>query len=411
MRWRARSWIWLLAIAVVTGGGAWWFSGRGDASVAADWIDVKREDLILGVEVSGTLAAVESSQLTPPQIPETWNFKISMLAPEGAQVTSGQPVMGFDASDLERKLEQKLAESASAGKQLERTQADITLRRNQEALRLAEAEGRLGKAELKVDRPGELASAAELAQARLDLDLARQEIDFMKKQQAAAIEADRAQISALVAQRDRAEQRVKEIRDAIERMTVKAPRDGTVIYVTNWREEKKKVGDSVWRAERILEIPDLRKMNAKGEVAEAAFGEIAERQRVTLRLDAHPDIEFSGRVASIWKTVQRKSWQDPQRVVRLEINLDSTDTMRMRPGMRFRGTIETDRVPRALVVPAEAVFPTSDGPVVYCKTPMGYERITVTLGRRNDKLVEIREGLSEGDRVARRDLAVLRRAA
>jgi multidrug efflux pump subunit AcrA (membrane-fusion protein) len=42
---------------------------------------------------------------------------------------------------------------------------------------------------------------------------------------------------------------------------------------------------------------------------------------------------------------------------------------------------------------------------------MGYERITVTLGRRNDKLVEIREGLSEGDRVARRDLAVLRRAA
>jgi HlyD family secretion protein len=40
-------------------------------------------------------------------------------------------------------------------------------------------------------------------------------------------------------------------------MTVRAPQDGIVVYQTNWRDEKKKVGDSVWFGEKILALPDL----------------------------------------------------------------------------------------------------------------------------------------------------------
>ena len=73
---------------------------------------------------------------------------------------------------------------------------------------------------------------------------------------------------------------------SIRAMTTMAPREGTVIYVLNPRNgEKKKVGDSCWKAERVVEIPDLNRMKAEGEVDEVDAGRVAVGQRVTLRLD------------------------------------------------------------------------------------------------------------------------------
>jgi HlyD family secretion protein len=398
----------IAAVVAVAAGAGFWALFLRSPDGEADWVRVARDDLVLGVEVSGLLQAVDSSVISPPQIRETWNYKISMMAPEGAQVKKGQPVLGFDTSELTRKLDQKVAEAASAAKQMEKKQVDITLRRREDDLRLAEAEARERKAALKVDRPPELAAASELRQARLDLGLARDEIAYLRTRTESAKQADEAELASLRNQRDLAEGRVKEIRDSIERMTVGAPREGTVIYVADWRQEKKKVGDSCWRAERVLEIPDLRSVIAKGEVDEVDAGKIAVGQKVTLRLDAHPDVEFGGRISSIWKTVQRQSYENPLKVVRLDIALDRTDTVRMRPGMRFRGTVETGRVPRAVVIPSEAVFPTPDGPVAWRKTVLGHEAVPLKLGRRNDKLVEVLGGLSDGDQVARRDLGARR---
>jgi multidrug efflux pump subunit AcrA (membrane-fusion protein) len=194
-------------------------------------------------------------------------------------------------------------------------------------------------------------------------------------------------------------------------MSVKAPRQGTVVYATSWRDEKKKVGDSAWRGERILEIPDLSAMKGEGEVDESDAGKIRVGQVVRFRLEAHPDIEFTGKIGSIWSTVQRQSWRSPVKVVKLVVELSATDPRKMRPGMRFRGVIETGRIANTLLVPADAVFPTDSGPVAFRKNAVGYGRRVLTLGARNETSVEVKSGLNAGDRVARRDLdAAARRA-
>jgi HlyD family secretion protein len=140
-------------------------------------------------------------------------------------------------------------------------------------------------------------------------------------------------------------------------------------------------------------------------VDEADAGRIAAGQRVTLRLDAHPDVIYTGTVRSLHGAVQARSQNDPVKVVGLDIALDRTDPQRMRPGMRFFGTVEIERARQALVVPAEAVFNHPGGPVVYRRTHWGFTAVHPALGRRNARWVEIRSGLSAGDRVARRDLA------
>src|SRR5438477_338267 len=66
--------------------GGWTLRNKLAADRQGEWVNVARGDLVTGVEVTGTLAAVESDILGPPQIPDVWDFKISMLAPEGTEV-------------------------------------------------------------------------------------------------------------------------------------------------------------------------------------------------------------------------------------------------------------------------------------------------------------------------------------
>jgi multidrug efflux pump subunit AcrA (membrane-fusion protein) len=187
-------------------------------------------------------------------------------------------------------------------------------------------------------------------------------------------------------------------------MMVRAPRAGTVIYIPDWNDEKKKVGDSVWRLQKVLEIVSLDKMMANGDVDEVDAARVAVGQKITLRLDAHPDSEFRGEIQSIVKTVQRQSYRNPLKVVRVAITLAEVDPERMRPGMRFRGTIETGRVADVLTIPTEALFVGEEGPVAYRRTDDGFETVRVTIGRRGKDQVEILSGLAPGDRVSRSDL-------
>jgi HlyD family secretion protein len=393
----------LAATAVLLAGVAlilWAVSGRA-AVDDEDFAEARREDLVIGVEVTGTLGAVQSVQLGPPPVPGMWEYKISFMAPEGMEVRAGQPVLGFDSSELERTLLEKMAEKDAAETELQKQRADLESQQGKQKLELAEAEAQQRRASLKVDVPDELVSRNELRESRADLDLAERKITYLRKRMTLEGQEAAAQIAALQKKRDRAAARVQETQAAIQRMTVPAPRDGTVVYVANRGQEKKKVGDSCWVAEKVIEIPDLRRMRAEGQVDEADAGRLEVGQRVTLTLDAHPDVVFTGRVRSIRSAVRRKSNANPLKVVGLELELDRTDPQRMRPGMRFLGTVEIERAPRALVVPAEAVFNRPDGPVIYRPGRWGVEEVRPRLGRRNERLVEVVSGLSEGDRILR----------
>ena len=249
------------------------------------WAEAERGDLVLSVEVNGVLAAVKSSPVGPPQIPDVFDFKIAMMAPEGTDVKAGMPVLGFDTSELERKLLEKRAESESAAKRIEKKEKDAEMARKNDELRLAEAVSRQKKAALELDVPEELVKAQQLRESRLNLDDATREIEFLTTKLAAVRHADDVALTALRGRKAAADRRVAEINASIEAMSVKAERAGTVVYASSWRDEKKKVGDSAWRGERILEIPDLSAMKGEGEVDESDAGKIGRascRERVCL---------------------------------------------------------------------------------------------------------------------------------
>ena len=394
---------WIVVAALVLLAGGWWtFQAVGGEET--EWISVERDDLVLGVEVTGTLKAVVTDLVGPPQLRNMWQFKIAYMAPEGEDVELGTKVLAFDSSELQQRLQREIAERDAAAKRIEKADQELNLQRQQDLLNMANAEARLRKASLKAGSPDELAAARELAQFRLDLELAKKEVTYLEQRLDSSARSAEATLAALRDQLSRAERQVTQTREEIGAMTVHAGRAGTVIYVTNWQDEKMKVGDSCWRGNSVIELPDLTRMKAMGQVHEADAGRIVEGQQVKLRLDAHPEDEFTGRLSSIWRTVQRESWRSEQKVVRLEIELDETDTRKMRPGMRFRGDVEIDRAEQALLVDADAVFLEPEGPIVYRRTLWGHEAVPVELGRRNEKRVEVLDGLSEGDAISLQNL-------
>lgn len=363
------------------------------------WVRARKADLVIGVEVTGTLASMDSSQLGPPRLPNVWQYKLSMLAPEGSDIERGRPVIAFDTTELQRDLETKSAEAAEAATSIEKRQADLRLTLEEEQLRLAESEADLRKAALKLEAPDEIQAGNDRAKAELEKSRAEIETKHRRSRIESLKRAAAAEISILRNKQVSAEARVQQIKEHIGRMTVPAPRKGTVVHLSSWRGEKKKAGDTVWGAEKVVEIPDLTKMFAKGEVDESDAGRVSIGQRVTIQLDAHPDIEFTGKISSLAKIVQVQSPQSKLKVLRMDITLDKTDPEKMRPGMRFRGTVELDRVPGTLLVPSEAIEVGPAGPFVRRRTVFGVDEVPVKAGRRNEQSWEILGGIQEGDSI------------
>lgn len=380
--------------------GGWALRNKLAADRQGQWVRATRGDLVTGFEVTGVLASMSSERLGPPQLPDVWEFKISMIGPEGAEVKQGQPVLGFDTTELQRRLEQKTAEADQARKQIEKERADLALRTKDERLKLAEAEARLRKTGLKLEAPPDILGMNERKKAEIEHAIARRETAAARARLDSLEAAARARIGLLDSKLQEASAVVSRTQDAIRQMTRTAPRDGTVVYVTNWRGEKKKVGETSWKGESIVEIPDLRRMKAEGEVDEADAGRVAIGQRVTLRLDAQPDDELQGRITTAARTVQRKrGTQDPLKILPVEIALDKTDPAKMRPGMRFQGTIELGRVKNAVLIPREAVFVSSKGTYVQRRGSLDVDVVPVRLGRQNEKFVEVLSGVAPGDRI------------
>jgi HlyD family secretion protein len=397
MRWRV---LIPLVVGIIFFGAALTFRNKLAADRQGEWILPTRGDLISGVEVTGALEAFESDRFGPPQLTDVWDFKISMMAPEGAEVKKGQPVLSFDTTELRRRLDEKTAERDEAQKLIEKKRADLALRTKDERLKLAEAEARMRKTALKLDAPTDIVGVKERQQVELDFALAKRETAAITSRLQSLERAAEAEIRLLESKQKEAAAAVETSQASIRAMTTTAPRDGTVIYVLSHRGEKKKVGDTCWRMERVMEIPDLTRMLGKGEVDEVDAGRVTVGQRVSFRLDAHPDDLFYGTITSAGTTVQqKKNTRDPLKVLQVDLKLDKTDPAKMRPGMRFKGTIELQRIKNALTIPRRAVYISEQGPVVYRRGAFSVDTVPVKLGKENEDMVEVIEGLSARDRI------------
>lgn len=373
-----------------------------DGAVSGHAVPAAAEDLVREVAVTGTLTSHDFEPVVPPSLRDARSFKIIRLAGEGSTVKVGDEVVAFDTSELENALKDRASEAASVIAQLGQARSEAELdalkgrREIEQATALQSQKSRLA------DKPAALTAGLDLRIASIDRDLAQRQITSLREREQARSQQSEAAQAILRERLSRAQARVTELQAEIAAMSVKARRAGTIIYKTNWRGEKKKVGDSVYWGLSVLEIAALEHMAAQGQVEEIDTSLVSVGQRVGLRLEARPEKEYSGIVEHVSALLVPASPGSRTKVVQLEIKLTDADPSFMRPNMGFRGRIEIERVANVLQIPIEAIQSTASGPMVLLRkrgsrgAPI---RTKLTLGRRSAKTAEVVSGLVLGDEV------------
>jgi hypothetical protein len=118
------------------------------------------------------------------------------------------------------------------------------------------------------------------------------------------------------------------------------------------------------------------------------------------------DQEYAGEVLNIANQPERTSWFSANVKEYATTVTISGENSALRPGMTAKVTILVDSVSDALTVPVSTVVEQRGKFYCWVRGQEGAERRPLILGRTNDKLIEIVDGVKEGDEVFRNPRAV-----
>ncbi len=171
-------------------------------------------------------------------------------------------------------------------------------------------------------------------------------------------------------------------------MTWPAPQDGEIVERTAVNGMRAAAGDVLFR------IVDHDVVWVMVDVAERDLSLIEVGQKANVRLRAYPERVFKGDVTLIYPHLKAET-----RTARIRIELPNPENL-LRPDMYADVEIETGTATPVLTVANSAVIDSGNRQVVIIDKGEGrFEPKEVKLGRRGDGRVEIREGVSDGDKV------------
>ncbi len=333
---------------------------------AADPVDkdrlvVVRGDLVKTLTLTGELRAVDRLTVATPRIRRTHNLVISYLAPEGAQVQAGNTVVEFDVSELETRrleLEQNVEDARI---KIAQAKADIESRRQDLLLAEAQAKKNMDVAKLYIGIDPQLIPAADAekyqydyAQAQVELTKARERLSTLK-------ETEQAQLQVVQLEFQQADLELKQIISEMEKLTVRAPGPGLVVYADNpTRAGKIQVGDSVWSGAPVVYLPNMNALEIEAFAYDSDFPSLEEGQHAEIMLDAIPNEIFPGHVASIAESSQPREFRSQLKAFSVIVRMDEANIDEMKPGMTARVHIPVTNTD-AVVVPRAAILVHADG--------------------------------------------------
>jgi len=237
---------------------------------------------------------------------------------------------------------------------------------------------------------------ADLKKAEIDLHNARVEYErkepLFKEQLITHQQFDdaRKRLSIAEAELDKAKA-VKDVAQLqYEYSFIRSPVDGVV------SKRPVKVGDTVTPGPIIASVVDPDNLYIKAPVDEADVSSVALSQAVRITIDAYPVEIFYGRVIKISPVVI--GVRQEARTFEIRVSVPA-DKIILKPGMSAGIEIITGEAKDTLVVPSQAVIEKEGGKIVYVSEGGRAEQRKVKLGIYNWNFTEIKEGLTEGEKV------------
>ena len=256
-------------------------------------------------------------------------------------------------------------------------------------------------------------------------------------------------------------EKLREIEEQIRQCKIYSPQDGMCVYYKDasgrWGSSSEGQiiqGAQVKEGQKLLRIPDLKRMQVNTKVHEAMvsrirgddrqstgffdtlragllagadpFGRLLAHsehmqsqlrehyradeyrlaspgQGASVRIDAFPDRQLKAHVRTVAAVASQQDWMSSDvKVYQTLVTIDDP-VEGLKPDMSAEVTIQVDPPKEpVLAVPVQAIVGGAEGGLkrkVFVLTPAGPAEREVTLGLFNEKMVEVRDGVAEGDQV------------
>jgi RND family efflux transporter MFP subunit len=394
-----------LLVLIAAGG----FAFRRTTAPNIPTAEVKRGEFIDYIPIRGNIKALRSIQLAAPSI--AGDLQIVKLAPMGTMVKKGDVVVQFDTTTLQATLDQKRSELKSAEADIDHSRAEARLTREQQATDLLQGRYDVERAKLDTSK-NEILSEIEGAETRLKLADAEQKYKELQEKDTSTKNSTDADIESKKQKREKSLFDVRLAERQIASLTLRAPADGMVTIMPNFRARNWtqggttpdfKEGDRAWSGALVAQLPDLSTVRVSARVDEGDRGRLKSGQTATVRIDAIADKEFPASIAEIspLAKLDYSSWPFTKNFD-IALQILQTDN-RIRPGLSASARIAVDKVPNAILVPVQAVFDKNGRSVAYVLRGSSFEERAVQVERRGKSELLISSGLAPGEKVALKD--------
>lgn len=204
--------------------------------------------------------------------------------------------------------------------------------------------------------------------------------------------------------------KLKRLENNLKKCEIIAPQDGMVVYANDLsggprggqQTPKIEQGAAVRQYQAIIRLPDLTKMQVKTLVHESKIEQLRSGQRARIKVQGR---EVQGTLTQVGSQPEASNFfgggaKEYAAFVRVDGQAEG-----LKPGMTADVTVLIGEHKGVLAVPVQCVVAKARKAFAWVKNGETIEQRELVLGSTNDTLIEIKDGLGEGDLVLQRPRA------
>jgi HlyD family secretion protein len=364
-------------------------------------VAVKRGTFHKTVRLNGTVGAVESFTVLAPrlsgQMTGTGMMVMTKIVRNGTAVRKGDILVEIDRQTQLKSIQDRQAEYDGLVQQIRRKQADqISVRISDETeTKGAEVDVRTAWVEMRknelIPRNQAEINKANLAEAEAQLKQLKETFNLKRQ-------AEAADIRILEIQRDRAQKALEYAKSNVDKMTIVSPMNGLAVLTPIYKGTRRvdpQEGDEVRPGSAILLVVDPSAMQVLARINQVDLAQVRIGQSAEIRLDAYPDLVFSGKVERISAMAIPSSDSKRIRHFSAVISIRGRDP-KLLPDLTASADVQLQTLDNVLILPREAIITQGGGPSVEVVSNGKHEIRQVKTGAMNDCEVVIESGLQDG---------------
>jgi multidrug resistance efflux pump len=256
-----------------------------------------------GIRLSGTIEAIHARTLIVPRLAGqvTPTLVITRLVKSGTMVKVGDLILELDPQDQVRSAMDRRAELIDLDDQIQKKRSDQAVAKAADDTAMTVAEHDLARARLDM-LSNDLLAKVTVEQHTLALEQAQAKVNQLKSTVALKQKAADADVRILEIRRERSERALKYAENNVTLMAVRATFAGIVVLKTTYKgstQSEIAAGDEVRPGLAVMDVIDPQAMQVRAKVNQADIGLVAQGQSATVRLDAYPELSFTGHVELI----------------------------------------------------------------------------------------------------------------